>query len=83
MPLKVKLPSASAITVAPPVSVSVAPSPIDAGTIDPLMVTGCASIVVAVASPPLTVIGWLDGVKDTPLFDTVTVKAPSSTLVKR
>ena len=72
-PLKENSPFASAVAVAPPVRVSVAPLASAAGAIAPLTVTGVATMVWALAPAPLTVTTWLAGVSEKPLFAAETV----------
>jgi hypothetical protein len=77
-PVNVKFPEASAVVVplAAPVNVIVVPVPLAGGLTVPEMLqvgSGAAVKLTAVTFAPLTVTGWLVGVKVNPVFDGVTV----------
>jgi hypothetical protein len=77
-PVNVKFPEASAVVLAlaAPLSVSVVPVPFAAGLTVPEMLQfaiGVAVKLTAVTFAPLTVTGWLVGLKVKPVFDGVTV----------
>ena len=77
-PLKVYVPEALAVVVAPkvPFRVTAAPLP-PAPLMVPLMVKVCAAeLKFAVALAPLIATGWLDGVMTNPEFVGVTVYNP-------